>query len=83
MAGVPVFASQLEAVVQIVRAYDVGCVATSLEPTDIGRALNAMLGDQERLAQMRRNALTAARQDLRWDVESSGLGTLYKSLLAR
>jgi O-antigen/teichoic acid export membrane protein/glycosyltransferase involved in cell wall biosynthesis len=81
MAGVPVFASQLEAVAQLVRAYDVGCVATSLEPIDIGRALNTMLRDKERLAQMRRNALTAAGHELRWDVESIGLRTLYQSLL--
>src|SRR5947209_228135 len=49
MAGVPVLASPLTDVIDIIRSYDVGQVVSSLAPKDIGTAINAMLADQHTL----------------------------------
>ncbi|MBF6589366.1 MAG: glycosyltransferase [Ktedonobacterales bacterium] len=80
MAGLPVLASQLEAIAEILRTYDVGQVVPSLEPAAIGQAINAMLADTEGLSRMRRNALAAARHDLCWEVEQRRLLHLYAGL---
>jgi len=80
MAGIPVLASPLEAVADIIKAYDVGSVVTSLEPQELGRALSDMLADGRSLARMRRNARTASRRDLRWDIESQRLIRLYQDM---
>ncbi len=80
MAGLPVFVSELESVVDLVRTYDVGVVTSSLDPEEIGRSLDAMLLNGERLESMRCNALNACRQELRWDLESERLVHLYRAL---
>lgn len=81
MAGLPVLASSLDAVADLLKTYDVGMVATSLEPEEIGRAINTLLTDSAALARMRGNALAAAQNDLRWDVESQRLLHLYRQVL--
>jgi glycosyltransferase involved in cell wall biosynthesis len=81
MAGLPVFASSLEAVREIINAYDVGQVVTSLAPADIGAAISTMLADPEALARMRRNALKAAEDEFYWEKESHELIRLYQNVL--
>lgn len=83
MAGLPVLASRLEAVTDIIRTYNVGQVVPSLTPEDIGAAINSMLADQEALAHMHRNALEAAKRELNWEKESQQLVDLYSSVLAK
>ena len=82
MAGVPVVASQLEAVAEILDRYDVGTVTPSIEPEAVGRTLATLLEDATHLERMRQNALTAARSELRWDVESTHLLALYQEIVA-
>jgi len=81
MAGVPVVASQLEDVVEILDHYDVGVTTPSIEPEAVGHTIAALLEDTTHLEQMRQNALVAARTELRWDVESTHLFGLYKEIL--
>jgi len=81
MAGLPVLASQLGAVADIIRTYDVGRVVTSLSPRDIGGAINTMLTDRAALMRMQRNALRASQQDLCWDKEKQVLIELYRKIL--
>ncbi len=83
MAGVPVLASQLDAVVEIIKTYDVGQVVSSLTPASIGEAINSMLADRDVLARMHRNALEAAKQELNWEKESQQLARLYQGILTR
>lgn len=83
MAGVPVLSSPLEAVEDLLRDYDVGVVVNSLSPESVGPAINALLADGEARARMRRNALAAAHQVFRWDVERLSLINLYASILGR
>jgi glycosyltransferase involved in cell wall biosynthesis len=80
MAGVPVLASSLDAVADILHTYDVGAVVPSVEPQHVGEAIGAMLTDQVALARMRKNALLAAQQDLRWETERDRLVEMYRGL---
>jgi glycosyltransferase involved in cell wall biosynthesis len=82
MAGLPVLTSELDAVVEVIRTYDVGQIVSSLAPADVGAAINTMLADRVALARMRRNALEAAQQDLCWEKESRRLIHLYHDILA-
>jgi glycosyltransferase involved in cell wall biosynthesis len=81
MAGLPVVTPQLDACVDIVVCYDVGRVIPSLEPRTIAAAITTMLNDVDELARLRANALRAARQELRWDVESGRIVELYGQIL--
>jgi O-antigen/teichoic acid export membrane protein/glycosyltransferase involved in cell wall biosynthesis len=78
MAGVPVLSSRLDAVEELVRTHDVGHIVESLEPEVVGRAINAMCGDAQALAQMRCNALAVSQHQLRWDVEQQRLLEIYQ-----
>jgi glycosyltransferase involved in cell wall biosynthesis len=81
MAGVPVLASPLEAVVEIVEAYDVGRIVTSQQPEEIGQAINNLLADEEARAHMRTNALAASLHHLSWEKESEKLIQLYQDVM--
>jgi len=81
MAGVPVLATPLEAVANIIKRYDVGRLLTSLEPEALGQAIGQMLNDRDGLQRMRANALAAAEHVLRWEVEQENLIRLYKDIL--
>jgi glycosyltransferase involved in cell wall biosynthesis len=80
MAGVPVLASPLEAVVDIINTYEVGSIVRSLDPEEVGHAMSALLADHKALGRMRRNALAACQRELRWDVESQQLIQLYQDV---
>jgi len=81
MAGLPVLTSPLEAIVDVVKTYDVGQVLSSLAPADIGEAINSMLADPVALARQRSNALEAARNEFCWEKESLRLIHLYQGIL--
>ena len=83
MAGLPVLTSELDAVAELVRTYDVGRVVSSVEPEVVAAAMNAMLADQEGLARMHRNALEAARTEFCWEKEGQRLFDLYKEILSK
>jgi glycosyltransferase involved in cell wall biosynthesis len=80
-AGVPVLASPLEAVVDIITSYNIGYVVSSLAPASVGAAINAMLADQNALDRMRLNATRAAQEDLNWEKERQKLIQLYHDIL--
>ena len=83
MAGLPVLSSPLDAIAEIISTYKVGRIVHSLEPADIGAAINAMLADGEGLAVMRQNALKVAREVFHWEKEGRKLIGLYEDVLAR
>jgi glycosyltransferase involved in cell wall biosynthesis len=80
MAGVPVLTSPLPAMVEVVNTHDAGQVLPSLEPADIGRAINSMLADPAALARMSSNALKATREEYNWETERSKLIDLYQGI---
>jgi glycosyltransferase involved in cell wall biosynthesis len=81
MAGVPVLTSPLEAMVEVVTTHDVGQVLPSLEPEEIGQAINTMLADPAALARMHTNALKATKEEFYWENECSKLIRLYQGIL--
>ena len=80
MAGLPVLCSHLEAVADIIQAYDVGRVAPSLEPEVVGAAINDTLSDRARLATWGAHARAAAKSDLCWEVEQERVVGLYRNV---
>lgn len=82
MAGVPVLATQLDAIIEVIKAYDVGKIIPSLAPVDIGAAINAMLADRVLLDHLHHNALTAAKEFC-WEKENQQLIRLYHDILAK
>jgi glycosyltransferase involved in cell wall biosynthesis len=83
MAGLPVLASSLDAVADILETYDVGRIVPSLTPKDIGAAINSMLADPATLTRMYRNALEAAQRDFCWETERQQLIGLYHDILRK
>lgn len=81
MAGVPVLASPLEAVSELLERYEVGSIVPSLEPEVVGAAMSALLADDAALARMCAHAREATRTDLRWEEEGRHLTGLYRALL--
>ena len=82
MAGLPVLSSQLDAIAELLETYDVGQVLPSLEPSDVGSSINAMLADSAALTRMHNNALHAARQEFNWEIEKHRLLELYETILS-
>jgi len=80
MSGVPVLTSSLEAMVEVINTYDVGQVLPSLEPADIGKAINKMLADPAALARMSSNALEATEKEFNWEKEKLKLIPLYEGI---
>ena len=83
MAGLPILSAKLDAIAELLEAYDVGRVAASLTPEDLSAAINAMFADTAALARMRENALEAARQEFHWEREGQKLVQLYQSILTK
>jgi glycosyltransferase involved in cell wall biosynthesis len=81
MAGIPVLTSDLDAVVEVIKTYDVGQIVSSPAPTDIGAAINTMLADRDALVRMHYNALEAARNEFYWEKESLNLVRLYHDII--
>jgi glycosyltransferase involved in cell wall biosynthesis len=83
MAGLPILASQLDAVSDVIRTYDIGQIVPSLAPIDIAVAINAMIADLSGFNRMRNNAFDAVKQDLCWEKESHRLINLYHEIQAK
>jgi glycosyltransferase involved in cell wall biosynthesis len=81
MAGIPVLSSELDAVKEVIKTYNVGQVVSSLAPADVGAAITAMLSDPVALAEMRQHALDAARQEFCWEKEKQRLLQFYQNIL--
>jgi glycosyltransferase involved in cell wall biosynthesis len=81
MAGLPVLASELDAVVEVIKSYGVGQVVSSLAPADVGAAITDMVADPVALAEMRHHALDAARQEFCWEKEKQRLLQFYQNIL--
>jgi glycosyltransferase involved in cell wall biosynthesis len=83
MAGVPILASPLDAVSDLLHYYGVGRIVPSLEPAVVGSAINQLLDDNAARWRMRDNALRASHQDLCWERESARLVAVYSGLIGR
>jgi glycosyltransferase involved in cell wall biosynthesis len=77
-AGIPVLASPLVEVKNIIESYHVGeCIETH-EPKHIADKLNSLLGNKEKLKLYKANALKA-KEELCWEKEKSVLEEILKA----
>src|SRR5579885_1309769 len=83
MAGLPVLTSPLEAVTDLIKAYNIGQVVSSPDPRHVAEAINEMLKDDNELTCMKHNALDAVKQELLWEKESQQLIDLYRNICKR
>jgi glycosyltransferase involved in cell wall biosynthesis len=83
MAGLPVLSSQLDAIAEVLKTYEVGDILPSLAPEDVGTAINAMLADGAKVERMRQNALKAARDEFHWEKEKLKLVAFYKQVVEK
>lgn len=81
MAGLPVLATSLDAVADLLSQYGVGRIVASLVPSEIGAAINSMLADHESLDHMRSRIGPAVEEDLNWEKEQDQLLHLYENVL--
>ncbi len=81
MAGLPVLATPLEAVADLLKTYNVGRIVESLEAAQIANALNLLLADDALRTTMHMNALTAVREELCWEHERQHLVYLYHEVV--
>jgi hypothetical protein len=79
VAGMPVCIGPSPSMAEIVRSYDLGCIARSFEPADVAAALNGLT--PERLAEMQQGARRAARE-INAEREMGKLREIYDRLLA-
>jgi glycosyltransferase involved in cell wall biosynthesis len=80
MAGLPVLASQLDAVADILNTHQVGRLVTALEPEHLGACINTFLADGQQLAKMSQNALRVAQELFHWEKEQQHLLQLYNGI---
>lgn len=83
MAGLPVLATQLDAVIDILETYKIGKTVSSTNTEEVGTAISTLLADHTALAQMRQNALQAAQNDLCWEKEQENLVHLYHTFIKK
>jgi glycosyltransferase involved in cell wall biosynthesis len=81
MAGLPVLATQLDAVADVLNTHDAGRTISSIDATEVGSAINAMIADRHALARMSRNALDAVQQEFNWGEERQKLLLLYYAII--
>jgi glycosyltransferase involved in cell wall biosynthesis len=82
MVGLPVLASPLEAVANVIATYGVGAIVDP-EPRAIAQGISALLAEPATLARMREHAYAAARSELNWGIEQQALVGLYESLVGK
>ncbi|TVQ13598.1 MAG: glycosyltransferase [Bacteroidetes bacterium] len=75
-AGVPVLASPLVEVKNVVEGYDVGMCIENHEPAHLAEKIKEMLSDEERYNKWKKNALAISEQ-LCWENEEKVLAGIY------
>ncbi len=77
-AQVPVLASDLPEIKNIVESYHIGRITSSYDPEELASIVNDMMDDHEKRAEWKKNLKTAARE-LCWEEETEKLLGLYRS----
>jgi len=71
-AGIPLIATDLIEVGQLVRQYRIGILIQEVTPTEISRAILSLYADSQKMKQLQENCRSAA-QILHWDAEKQVL----------
>jgi glycosyltransferase involved in cell wall biosynthesis len=78
-AGLPIFASDLPEIKNIVERYNIGCIIDSHDPKKIAEKLNGMLNSPD-LKTWKENAKKAAAEN-NWETEKKQLSTILEILV--
>ena len=78
-AGIPVIASNLPEVTNIIKKYNVGMITSSDKATAISHCMNVMVNDAVKYEQWRTNTLVAA-QELNWQKEKQILLNIFSQI---
>lgn len=81
MAGLALAVSDLPVLRYIVKKYKNGVMFNPRDPKSIAKALNYLISHQEKLRQMQKNSLKAAKDPFCWEKQQEKLLKLYKSLI--
>ncbi len=81
MAGVPVLSSPLPEIVRLVKEHGVGEIVDPPTPERFAGAINALLDDPDKMAEMKSRCAEAAKT-LHWGPEEEKLLALYREIAA-
>jgi len=76
-AGIPVIASNLQQIMNIIARYNCGIVLPEVTPAEIREAIKIFSGNRELLANLRKNVVKAS-EELNWEKESEKAREFYK-----
>ena len=79
-AGLPVLASNLVEVKNIVMGYDIGLIADSIEPKELANKIEEMFSDATRKAKWKEN-LNVAAEELSWEKEEEKFLDIYRDII--
>ena len=80
-AGLPIVASPIPEVKQLIEAYDIGALCDPTDVESIAHAIHSVL-EPDQLARLREN-VRRAQQDLNWEAEEKKLVELYEGILPK
>jgi glycosyltransferase involved in cell wall biosynthesis len=78
MAGLPVLASNIDTLKEIIDTYNIGLTVNPLSVASIVEGINSIFNNQARLLELKKNTRKAARE-LCWENEEEKLIEIYKS----
>jgi glycosyltransferase involved in cell wall biosynthesis len=76
MAGIPVVCSNLPDMKKIIEEEDAGTVVNEESPVDIAKAVNELLADEQRLKQVKENALQSSKK-YHWGIDKNQIIKAY------
>jgi glycogen synthase len=79
-AGTAVVASDLPELAHVINTENIGLVFEPGQSAEIAKVINELAADPQRVTQMRKRALVAARERHNWSVEEQELLKVYTSL---
>jgi glycosyltransferase involved in cell wall biosynthesis len=82
-AGLPVLASALPQLTEIVEGSDAGVTVDTRDVPALAAALHSLLADRDRLREMGGNARRAVQERYSWERSATTLRSVYQRLAAR
>lgn len=76
MAGIPVICSNLPDMKKIIEEEDAGTIVNEESPIDIAKAINELLSNEQRLTQVKKNALQSSKR-YHWGIDKKQIIEAY------
>ena len=79
-AGIPVLATELPEIANILREYKCGLLIPYPDPEEISKAIKELRDDTDLLCELKRNAVIAS-ESINWEMESLKVEWFYRSII--